>query len=243
MTLTAGQSDQLLELVYATAEVLGHEMRPAAAMLITDDLSAYPLQETRRALAMCRAELHGKLTLAAIMERMPSANAHLTPNEAWALALRSTDEQETVIWTPEIARAFGMAQPVLAGGDKVGARMAFLAAYERELAAAKAAARQPEWLASLGHDPQRREVVINDAVAAGQLPAPKVRNLLPPPVPELTDAGRRQQKAVVHELRRMIHRPGDEAATHRREEREKEERRRRELLQQAGEPVAAQGGY
>tara|TARA_R110001583_G_scaffold18501_5_gene73581 strand:- start:1851 stop:2582 length:732 start_codon:yes stop_codon:yes gene_type:complete len=242
MPLTTEQHEQVLELVYATAEVLGQEMRPSAGMLIADDLSAYPFDEIRRALARCRAELFGKLTLAAIIERLPSANAHLSGNEAWALALNSTDEQETVIWTPEIARAFAAAKPVLAGGDKIGARMSFLAAYERELSTAKAEARQPEWQVSLGHDPQRREIVLNDAVSAGKLPAPKVAHLLPPPDKSVTEEGKRQRKQVVSKLREIINQPSDQKAQARREARELEEARRRELLEQAGVPMAALGG-
>lgn len=242
MPLTTEQHEQVLELVYATAEVLGQEMRPSAGMLIADDLSAYPFVEISRALARCRAELHGKLTLAAIIERLPSANAHLSGNEAWALALNSTDEQETVVWTPEIARAFAMTRPVLSGGDKVGARMSFLAAYERELATAKAEARQPEWVVSLGHDPQRREIVLNDAVSAGKLPAPKAERLLPPPDKPLSESGKRQRKQVVSKLREIINQPGDSKAQARREAREQEEARRRELLEQAGAPLAAMGG-
>ncbi|WP_237673502.1 hypothetical protein [Vreelandella profundi] len=242
MPLTSSQIDQVVDLVYATAEVLGQEIRPAAAGLIAEDLSAYPFAEIGRGLARCRAELHGKLTLAAIIERLPSANAHLSGNEAWALALHSTDEQETVVWTSEIARAFAAAKPVLSGGDKVGARMSFLAAYERGLAAAKAEARQPEWMVSLGHDPQRREIVLTDAVSAGKLPAPKVAHLLPPPDKPVSEEGKRQRKRVVSHLRDLINKPGEEGARQRREAREQEEVRRRELLEQAGAPLAAMGG-
>lgn len=240
--LTDHESDQVLELVYATAEVLGQEIRPTAAVLITDDLSGYPFAEIRRALARCRAELHGKLTLAAIIDRLPSANTHLLPNEAWALALRSTDESETVVWTPEIARAFGVAKPVLSGGDRIGARMAFLAAYEREAETAKAEGRQPVWQVSLGHDPQRRELVLQEAVDAGKLPAPKVAHLLPPAEKPLTEEGRRQRKRMVGQLREIINKPGDVKARQRREELEREEARRCELLEQAGAPQAAMGG-
>ncbi|WAM57381.1 hypothetical protein [Vreelandella venusta] len=240
--LTAQESDQVLELVYATAEVLGHELRPAAAVLMADDLASYPFDEIRRALSRCRAELHGKLTLAALIDRLPSANAHLLPNEAWALALRSLDEQETVVWTPEIARALGVAKPVLSGGDQVGGRMAFLAAYERELEAAKAEGRQPQWQVSLGHDQQRREIVLNEAVSAGKLPAPKVAHLLTPPEKPLTQEGQRQRKRMVSQLREIINKPADAHAQARREAREQEEARRRELLAQAGVPLAAMGG-
>lgn len=240
--LTAHESEHVVELVYATAEVLGHELRPAAAVLMADDLAGYPFEEIRRALARCRAELHGKLTLAAIIDRLPSANAHLLPNEAWALALRSLDEQETVVWTPQIARALGVAKPVLSGGDQVGGRMAFLAAYERELEAAKAEGRQPVWQVSLGHDQQRRTMVLNEAVSAGKLPAPKVAHLLPPPEKPLTQEGQRQRKRMVSQLREIINKPADAHAQARREAREQEEARRRELLEQAGAPLAAMGG-
>ena len=242
MSLTDAQHEEVLKLVYATAEVLGQEMRASAGVLIAEDLSVYPFSEIRSALARCRAELHGKLTLAAIVERIPSANAHLSGNEAWALALHSTDEQETVVWTPEIARAFAAAKPVLDGRDKVGARMAFLAAYERELASAKAEARPPEWTVSLGHDPQRREIVLGDAVRAGKLPAPKVAHLLPPPDKPVTEEGQRQRKRVVNNLRDLINQPGGRKAEERREAHEREEARRRELLEQAGAPLAALGG-
>lgn len=242
MSLTDAQHEEVLKLVYATAEVLGQEMRASAGVLIAEDLSVYPFGEIRSALARCRAELHGKLTLAAIVERIPSANAHLSGNEAWALALHSTDEQETVVWTPEIARAFAAAKPVLDGGDKVGARMAFLAAYERELVTAKAEARPPEWTVSLGHDPQRREIVLGDAVRAGKLPAPKVAHLMPPPDKPVTEEGQRQRKRVVNNLRDLINQPGGRKAEERREAREREEARRRELLEQAGAPLAAMGG-
>ncbi|MBR2512739.1 MAG: hypothetical protein IKE45_01740 [Halomonas sp.] len=240
--LTAHESEQVVELVYATAEVLGHELRPAAAVLMADDLASYPFEEIRRALARCRAELHGKLTLAAIIDRLPSANAHLLPNEAWALALRSLDEQETVVWTPQIARALGVAKPVLSGGDQIGGRMAFLAAYERELEAAKAEGCQPEWQVSLGHDQQRREIVLGDAVSAGKLPAPKLKHLLPPPDKPLTESGKRQRKRMVSQLREIINKPADAHAQARREARDQEEARRRELLAQADAPLAAMGG-
>lgn len=244
MPLTDAQHEEVLKLVYATAEVLGQEMRASAGVLIAEDLSVYPFAEIRSALARCRAELHGKLTLAAIVERIPSANAHLSGNEAWALALHSTDEQETVVWTPEIARAFAAAKSLLAGDrpDKIGARMAFLAAYERELATAKAEARPPEWAVSLGHDLQRREIVLGDAVRAGKLPAPKVAHLLPPPDKPVTEEGQRQRKRVVSHLRDLINQPGGRKAEERREAREREEARRRELLEQAGAPLAAMGG-
>ncbi|MCP1366608.1 hypothetical protein BIS06_15395, partial [Halomonas sp. BBD48] len=95
MPLTKQDAEQLLEQLYATAEVLGSEIKPGAANLMVRDLREYSRQEVEKALARCRSELTGRLTLAAILDRIPGANAFLSPNEAWALALSSLDENET----------------------------------------------------------------------------------------------------------------------------------------------------
>lgn len=181
MSLTRHDAEQLLEQLYATAEVLGGDIKPAAASLMIRDLRDYDRDEIEQALARCRTDLTGRITLAAILERMPSANAFLSANEAWAVALESRDEQITVIWTDEIASAMGVATPILEEGDKIGARMAFIGAYDREVAQAKAEGRQPRWWPSLGENKVMRKEAIEQGVKDGRLPAPKVDHLLPAP--------------------------------------------------------------
>lgn len=104
-------------------------------------------------------------------------------DEAWAIAMRADDEAITVVWTDEISAALSAARPVLANGDKVGARMAFKSAYERLVTKARKELRPVRWIASLGHDVAQREDALQQAVALGQLPAPHVAALLPPPAP------------------------------------------------------------
>lgn len=233
MPLTKHDAEQLLEQLYATAEILGSEIKPAAASLMVRDLREYERPEIEQALARCRSEITGRLTLAAILERMPTANAHLTANEAWALALASTDETETVVWTEEIAQALGVASPILGEGDKVGARMAFIAAYERRVEQAKAEGRRPQWKPSLGHDLQRREMVIKEAAEAGKLPAPQVAALLPPPDKPTTEAGRAQFREITAHLRDLIASRDREAERRREASRQRQEQRREELIEQA----------
>jgi hypothetical protein len=93
-------------------------------------------------------------------------------NEAWALALASQDERETVMWTEEMQEAFSLCRPVLAGGDEVGARMAFKDAYTRLVSAARAADRPASWKVSEGWDRERRELVIARAVRTELLGGP-----------------------------------------------------------------------
>lgn len=105
------------------------------------------------------------------------------PDEAWAIAVAGVDESATIVWTDEIAEAWGAARPIMALGDEVGARMAFLEVYARLLRAARDAGAPVRWSASLGHDPVARDSAIAEAArlgriaerpaGAGALPAPR----------------------------------------------------------------------
>ena len=61
-------------------------------------------------------------------------------------------------------QAMTASSPVLEAGDKVGARMAFMSAYERLVIAARAEALPAKWEVSLGYDPARRVTAIESAV-------------------------------------------------------------------------------
>ena len=237
--LTKTDAEELLEQLYATAEVLGSEIKPAAASLMIRDLRQYQRGEIEQSLARCRSELTGRLTLAAILERMPSADAYLSANEAWALALSGEDDMDTIVWTEEVAAAMGVARPVLDLGDKVGARMAFIGAYEREIAQAKAEGRKPKWTVSLGYSPERRQDAISEAVKMGRLEAPKVEHLLPAPHgfkdPDEADTPEEKAKvkANINFLRSLLEDDGSAKHEAELERRRQLEIRRQELLQQA----------
>jgi len=165
-----------LELQIATvAEMIGHEIRPNAAKAMVLELADYQPEDIMVALRRCSRELSGRLTLAAILERMPGQ--HPSPNEAWALCPQS--EADTVVWTEQIAEAYGQAAPLLADGDTIAARMAFLETYKRLVGEACGAG--PKWRVSLGHDVSQRERVVRDAVARGRLSSGYAEKLLPPP--------------------------------------------------------------
>lgn len=104
-------------------------------------------------------------------------------DEAWATALLSRDEAETVVWTQETAQAFAACRTVLDLGDEVGARMAFKGTYDRLVSRARHERQPVAWQASLGWDADRRERALTAAGNAGLLPAPHVAALLPPPAP------------------------------------------------------------
>lgn len=105
----------------------------------------------------------------------------LSANEAWAVALPAIGEAATVVWTPEIARAFEVARPILEGGDKIGARMAFIPAYDRFVDQAKRESRTPHYEISAGWDANMREIAVQNAVTAGLLPPPQQQIALAAP--------------------------------------------------------------
>lgn len=100
-------------------------------------------------------------------------------NEAWAVALTSQDEAETVVWTDEMAGAFNLARPLLETGDEIGARMAFKDAYKRLVGEARAANLPINWTVSAGWDAGRRQVAVQKAVVAGLLAGPQPHLALP----------------------------------------------------------------
>lgn len=171
--------DAFVELLDATSLMLSrNQYAPSEVtqVMFFNALAAYSLEQVRAAFdAHCRdpkngrfaplpADIIGKIEEAAAADGRPEAD------EAWAVALASTDEQRTVVWTAETAEAWSACRPVLQSGDKVGARMAFKAAYDRLLGEARAARRPVQWSVSLGHDPEQRQLVLTEAVRAGRLP-------------------------------------------------------------------------
>lgn len=176
--LSPEQTAKLAMAICATAETLGQTLSPTAADMMAQDLAEYPASMISGALQACRRELVGRLTLAAILQRIQANDGRPAANEAWAIARQSYDEAETVLMTPEIRQAAAAAAPVAAARDWVGARMAFISAYERLVADARKNPATVTWSVSLGHSQERRTMAITEAVRLGRLPATEGQALL-----------------------------------------------------------------
>lgn len=179
----ADNGSELLQALAVCAELTGTELSEAAARAMARDLSAYPLDQVIFALTRCRRELKGRLTIAAVLERLDDGRPG--PNEAWAMIPQ--DERGSVVWTTEMAEAYGVAAPLLGQGQAIAARMAFIEYYERSLATARSEQRPAHWLPSLGHDQQGRAAAVNDAIRKGRLTAAHGLSLLPTPDRQQTD--------------------------------------------------------
>ena len=84
--------------------------------------------------------------------------------------MTTNDEFETVVLTDEIQLALAAAKPVLDAGDKIGARMAFISAYERFVGQARQDTKQVNWHVSVGFDAGRRIQAVTKAVELKRIP-------------------------------------------------------------------------
>ena len=169
-------SPELIKAVTVLAKMTGWDLDKDTLNAVVTQLSKYPHAPAMAAVNRCMLEHRGPMTLGAIIDRIE--DGHLGPETAWAL-VATIGESETVVWTDEIARAYGVAMPLIGSGELVQARMAFLEAYRIEISRARAEARKPVWFPSLGHDIHGRQGPITKAVLDGKLPIESGKRALP----------------------------------------------------------------
>lgn len=168
-------SVDVIKAVAVTAELCGRVFSEAAAEVFCGDLAGFPDEAVLRALARCRKEVRGLLTVSDVVSRIDDGRPG--PEEAWAMM--PFDESQSVVWTDEMAHAFGIALPLLNDGDRVAARMAFKEAYTKALADARDSRRPVAWTPSLGHSKDGRDSVLMEAVSRGRLTMDRAREYVP----------------------------------------------------------------
>jgi hypothetical protein len=169
-------SSALIKAIAATAELCGKTYTPAAAALFAQDLTGYDEQAVMVALTRCRKELDGRpFNVAAVISRIDDGRPGV--EQAWAML--PFDEDSSVVWTKEMAYAWGLAKPLLLDGDRIGARMAFKEAYTKQITEARDQKIPPKWTASFGTDPHGRQAALTEAVRHNRLTLAHAVDLLP----------------------------------------------------------------
>lgn len=148
----------ILEDLGVTAEITGAMLSEVAAAIFVRELEAYDEQTVHEALARCRRELSGRLTLAAIIERLDDGRPGA--EEAWAMVPKS--EADSAIISSDMRVAMAPALELLAQGDHVAARMAFVEVYRKRVAIARAEHEPLGWTVSLGTDLSGRAAALID---------------------------------------------------------------------------------
>ncbi len=190
-------------------------------------------------------------TPAEIIARIPRAKLHLDKNEAWALCQRLKSEEDTTIITGQMRDAWAIACPILEAKDKVGARMAFIGAYERLVLENPAV----KWEVQGGTNKELKYQRVNEAVQLGRLGSEQLQIhyhgiesigfgdlskqlLLKVDTPSREKL--RKNWAKVKQNLESIHHE-DNAAALRQAERDKAEAHRIEVLSRADEAMSARG--
>jgi hypothetical protein len=168
-------TSRVLEAIAVTAELCGRVFSPGAARQFAADLSAYPEAQVLGALERCRREVRGVLSLADVISRLDDGRPGA--DEAWAMIPR--DESQSVVWTDEMAVAYGVARHLLDEGEPIAARLAFRECYAQLVTLARCERRPAQWRLSPGRDPASREQVILDALEKGRLTRDYAMRLLP----------------------------------------------------------------
>lgn len=251
---------QLLDDVYDLIGVGANKIISGGAKsMFFAAMAPYPLETVRAALnAHCMDKVRGRFTpkpadLIEQIENLTGGDGRPGADEAWAIAITSRDEADTVVWTAETAEAFAICSPILNLGDEVGARMAFKDAYNRLVSDARIAGKPATWNASLGWDAKKRDAALERAHLAGLLSAPAVQTLLPnysgagSQVQEGSPEGLKMVKEALSELRDGWAKAAERRAAEKAAEREAEAKRKAEIAAQVAAytenviPLKAQG--
>jgi hypothetical protein len=164
----------LIKTLSVTAQIYGKDFTPEAAMILAGDLSEFPEQAVLVALSRCRKELRFFPTLAEIIARIDDGRPGT--EEAWAMLPK--DESASVVWTDEMAEAYGIARDLM-DTDHVAARMAFKESYLRLVNDSREHKRPVRWTPSIGHDPRSRERALVEAVSKGRISHDHAQEFLP----------------------------------------------------------------
>lgn len=183
--MTPADKPDFGRLLVTAFRFVGQELTAEAAADWYDEFEGYPLAALAAAFRRHRRDSPYPPKPSDLYRHLDGGGADAgrpTPDEAWGLLRRFVDDEaETGVLSEEMRAAWAVCHPVLATGDGVGARRAFIDAYARAVAAARERREPARWTVTLGADPQLREARLREAVAAGRLSADHVRALLPGP--------------------------------------------------------------
>ncbi|MWP62034.1 hypothetical protein [Gilliamella sp. Pas-s25] len=174
-------TDEFLAVIGGLLEVYGQQASTVKVNIYWSTLGQYPIQSLKAAAHAWVLKSQFMPKPADLIKLMGGSSNHLSPDEAWSIAILASDETNTVVWTNEIAKAWSQAEIVYRNGDKIGARRTFIDAYERMVDESMMYGRIVEVFVSPGSDKAKRADAINHAVFTGLLTQERANHYLPKP--------------------------------------------------------------
>ena len=165
------------KLLAATLEVTGTKLSDQAVNLMLNRLSRECPEAVKHALSRCAEECRYKVTLADILGRLPDRDneAPTDPELAWQIALRElwpSTEEQTIVVAEAIFVSFPWGHCIVE--DKIGARMAFKAAYPDKLARFGS-----QIIVVEGTDKASKEATVLEAAKNGKISVNQAMAILP----------------------------------------------------------------
>ena len=183
--MTPADKPDFWRLLATAFRFAGQKPTAEAAADWFDEFEPYPLAAVAEAFRRHRREspyLPKPHDLYRYLDGPRADDGRPTADEAWGLLRRfAGDEAETGALTEEMRAAWAVCGAVLKAGDDVGARRAFIDAYERAVAAARSRHEPARWTVSLGTDQNLRRLRLDEAVQGGKITADAARAMLPGP--------------------------------------------------------------
>jgi hypothetical protein len=178
MSMRQTEFDAFGALLITVGDYYGKKLAPATVQLYWNALHKLDFVTVKSALNQHVQLSKFMPTISEVLDAVRVMDGRPTPEEAWAMVARSlNDEGVTIVWTEEMAAAFGIALGLQE--DRVAARMAFKETYVRAVQEARGQGLPVKWTASLGTNPLGREGPLVEAAKIGRLPGDYVRGLLP----------------------------------------------------------------
>lgn len=169
--------DEITKAITVTAELTNTTLSGNALLAMGEELESFDLGDVLTALNRCRRELTGRLTLAAILERIDMG--YPSENIAWGLIVESWRHEDLAVCLPEVAQLAGGAAYDIFHRDPTGARMAFKEAYTASVQKAKDLGQKCIWTVSAGTDKAQMAHCITSAVKEGKLSPLVAQKYLP----------------------------------------------------------------
>lgn len=171
----ATQND-VIKFIMTMAEMHQRPMPEASAKLYLEMIGGFPPDVIMASLRECGRKIPRFPTAAEVVQRCEAMDGRPGVEEAWAMIPK--DEYGSVVWTQEMATAFGACGSLM-NTDLVAARMAFKEAYDRELNLARQQNRKVQWVPSFGFEKRGREAAVVKAMELGRITKQVAIEMLP----------------------------------------------------------------
>lgn len=170
--------DAFSTLISDVSDYYGKRLSPAALQIYWNALVGFDFETVKSLMSEHVKTSRFMPSVAELLDALKAMDGRPGVEEAWSICAKSlNDESVTIVWTDEMAEAFGAALGL--SEDRIAARMAFKERYESLVEQARRDGRAVRWTPSLGHDPNGREGPLLEAARKGLLGINQVRGLLP----------------------------------------------------------------